>query len=232
MFGKAAIAMWWEIASEVKSEFEDWHSHEHMPERLAIPGFLRGSRWVSVDGSNSYFILYETESLDTVTSGPYLERLNNPTPWSRKIMPQHRNMVRSLCRVQSTFGSGLAEAMLTVRFSPKPRTEERLGQWLAVELLRTLPARKGLVAAHLLRDAARSQGAPTTEQKIRGSDTVADWIVLVNGYDANAVRTLAIEELNDAAMAAHGAVPGSIARVYSLAYLLTAADIVKPNSKS
>ena len=44
---KAAVAMWWDIAPEVQSEWEDWHTREHMPERLSIPGFLRGSRWVS-----------------------------------------------------------------------------------------------------------------------------------------------------------------------------------------
>lgn len=47
MLGSAAVAMWWDIAPEMRAEWEDWHSHEHMPERLGIPGFLRGSRWVS-----------------------------------------------------------------------------------------------------------------------------------------------------------------------------------------
>ena len=47
MLGKAAVAMWWDIAPDMKAEFEDWHTHEHMPERLAIPGFLRGMRWIS-----------------------------------------------------------------------------------------------------------------------------------------------------------------------------------------
>lgn len=224
MLGKAAVTIWCDVTPAVKDEFDDWHAHEHMPERLAIPGFLRGSRWVSVDGKNGYFVLYETEALATVTSGPYLDRLNNPTPWSRKIMPHHRNMVRSLCRVEASFGDALAQAMLTVRFSPKPQAEVRLGQWLAAEVLPKLPARKGLVAAHLLRDAVRLQGAATTEQKIRGGDAIADWILLVNGYGCDAVAKLAAEELNESILVAHGAVPGSIAGVYSLAYLLTSTD--------
>jgi hypothetical protein len=44
--GQAAIAMWWNMAAEHWEEFEHWHSHEHFPERMGIPGFLRGSRWV------------------------------------------------------------------------------------------------------------------------------------------------------------------------------------------
>ena len=202
MLGAAAVAIWCDVALEVKEEFDDWHAHEHMPERLAIPGFLRGSRWVSVDGRNAYFVIYELKDLEVLTAGPYLERLNHPTPWSTKMMPHHRNMVRSLCRVQSSFGVGLGEVMLTLTLKAQA----------GVELLTGFPARKGLVAAHMLRDAGAVQGGPTTEQKIRGADQSADWIVLVNGYDIDAVA-LAADELN-------GAVPGAITRIYRLAYTL------------
>jgi hypothetical protein len=202
MLGKAAVAIWCDVELKIKDEFDDWHAHEHMPERLAIPGFLRGSRWVSADGRNSYFVLYELEALEILTAGPYLERLNNPTPWSTKMMPHHRNMVRSLCRVQSSFGVGLGEAMLTIRRKAQAN----------VELLSRFPARRGLVAAHLLHDAGAVQGAPTTEQKIRGGDEAADWIVLVNGYGIDAVA-LAADELD-------GAAPDAITRIYRLAYTL------------
>jgi hypothetical protein len=43
--GKAALAMWWDMAPEMRAEFEHWHSHAHFPERLAIPGFRRATRW-------------------------------------------------------------------------------------------------------------------------------------------------------------------------------------------
>ena len=204
MPGAAAVAIWCDVAPEIKGEFDDWHAHEHMPERLAIPGFLRGSRWVSADGRNACFVLYELKDLEVLTAGPYLERLNNPTPWSVKMMPHHRNMVRSLCRVQSSFGTGLGEVMLTVRLDTQAD----------VKLLAKLPARRGLVAAQLLRDAGAVQGGPTTEQKIRGGDQSANWVVLVNGYDADAVA-LAAEELA-------GAAPDAITRIYRLAYTLSA----------
>jgi hypothetical protein len=90
----------------------------------------------------------------------------------------------------------------------------RLTSQVGPQLLSGLPARKGLVAAHLLRDAGAVQGGPTTEQKIRGGDKSADWIALVNGYDVDAVA-LAADELA-------GAAPGAITRTYRLAYTLTA----------
>ena len=217
--------MWCDVGFAVKNEFDDWHAHEHMPERLSIPGFLRGSRWVSTDGRNAYFILYEVKDLATLTAGPYLERLNNPTPWSTKMMPHHRNMVRSLCRVQARFGSCVAQFMLTLQLTPEPGAERKLGDFLTAELLPKIPSRKGLVSAKLLHDAARTQGTPTTEQKIRGGDATADWIVLVNGYDAAAVDAVAANEASAAVLAEHGAAPGSIARVYRVAVLLTSSEL-------
>ena len=196
--------MWCDVPSEARAEFEDWHVHEHMPERLAIPGFLRGTRWAAASGESSFFILYELDRLATLTGPAYLERLNNPTPWSRRMMPHHRNMVRSLCAVRAGFGGGLPRALATIRFAP--------GDDLSAKL-KNLPSRKGLSSAHLL-EAQPMPAAQTTEQKIRGGDALADWVVLLGGYDADAVRD-----------AAHGLrVPGALIGLYSPVYSLSAGE--------
>src|SRR5260370_22726399 len=119
-----------------------------MPEGLAIPGFLRGTRWIALSGEPFYFVLYETAELSTITSGPYLERLNNPTPWSRKMMPHHRNMVRSLCRLRAAVGGGLAHALATIRFSPSPRRRGAVLKWLADALMPSPPDPTGPAGAY------------------------------------------------------------------------------------
>jgi hypothetical protein len=198
---KAAVAIWCDVAPEVREEFDDWHAHEHMPERLSIPGFLRGTRWVAADGGSGYFMLYETESEATLTGAAYLERLNNPTPWSRKMMPHHRNMVRGLCRAEASFGAALGQALLTVRFSGNPEMARELA---------AMPSRKGLVGAHLLRNIAHPP-AQTAEQRLRGGDAAPDWIALVSGYSAEAVA-VASKALN------------GVAGIYRLAYILAAGE--------
>jgi hypothetical protein len=216
MLGRAAVAMWWDVPQEVRAEWEDWHSHEHMPERLGVPGFLRGSRWVALSGEPSYFVLYEVARLATITSGPYLERLNNPTPWSRKMMPHHRNMVRSMCRVRASFGGGLGQAVATIRFSPPPRGGRALVKRLASEVLPGLPGRRGLSGAHLLESQPTASTPQTTEQRIRGGDAPADRALLVCGYDVDAVRAVARDEL---------ALPGAVEGLYRLAYAMTSKDL-------
>ena len=216
MQGRAAIAMWWDVVPEMRPEWEDWHTHEHMPERLAIPGFLRGSRWIAASGEPSYFVLYETVRLATTTSAPYLERLNNPTPWSRRLMPHHRNMRRSLCRVRASFGGGLGQALATIRFSPPRRGGRALVKRLAAEVLPALPGRRGLSGAHLLESAPADSTPQTTEQQIRGGDAHADWVVLVGGYDDDAVRAAAAGGLG---------LPGAVEGLYRLAYSITSKDL-------
>ena len=224
MLGRAAVAMWWDVPPEARAEWEDWHTHEHMPERLGIPGFLRGTRWVALTGEPSYFVLYEAARAATIASGVYVERLNNPTPWSRKMMPHHRNMVRSLCRVRAAFGGGLAQATATIRFSTLPRRRGAVLKWLAAEVMPPLPSRKGLTGAYLLESLAAD--VPRTEEnQIRGMDARADCVLLVGGYDAEAVRAVVDGELGE--LEAHGAAPGRVEGLYRCAYSLTAKDRIR-----
>jgi hypothetical protein len=202
MLGKGAVTMWWRVPRGVQAEWEDWHTHEHMPERLSIPGFLRGSRWVS---GNAYFTLYEVDTPATLTGAAYLKRLNNPTPWSRKMMPHHHDIVRSLCTVRASYGGGLGQFLATVRLSHPPRDWKSLAR---------LPSRRGLVSAHLLESAARAPA--TTEQRIRGgTDARADWVVLVGGYDAKAVERVRRQLAK---------LPGAITRLYRPSYSLVPRD--------
>jgi len=202
MLGRAAVAMWWDVEPGIKAEFEDWHSHEHMPERLAIPGFLRGTRWIAASGEPSYFVLYEIDAVGTLIAGPYMERLNDPTPWSRKMMPHHRNMVRNLCEVRASFGRGVSQALAKLELE------------VPAHSLSTLPERKGLTAAHLLESRPMAGMAQTVEQQIRGADAEAKWIVLIGGYDVDAVGT-----------AARQLAQRAIGGLYRLSYCLTSTDL-------
>ena len=66
MLGSAAVTMWWDIPADVRAGWEEWHTVEHMPERVGIPGFLRGTRWVGVRDEGTYFVLYETAEAEGI----------------------------------------------------------------------------------------------------------------------------------------------------------------------
>jgi len=214
--GKAALAMWWDVAAAARAEFEDWHSHEHFRERLGIPGFRRATRWSGADGGEGVFQMYELESHEVLSSPHYLARLNAPTPWSTRMMPHHRNMVRSQCRVLESAGGGVARHALTVRLSPAAGREEALRASLR-ELAAQLADRGGCVGGHLLRHEAPAI-AQTTEQKMRGADRYADWVFVAVGYDRTVLTALSSGELGDAGLAAAGAAPDAERGLYTLSY--------------
>jgi hypothetical protein len=220
LMGKAALAMWWDIAPEDRPGFEHWHSSEHFAERLAVPGFLRGSGWVAVSGAPYYFVMYELTGLDVMGSEAYRERVNHPTPWTTQTMARFRNMVRSQCLVTASAGDGMAHAMLTLRFSPQAGQAQRLREWVVQQILPALIAKPGLNAAHLIENAvpAVPLSGQTAEQKLRGGDATADWVLLVNGYDISAVSALAEHELNEQNFERNGAQSGRVAGVYRLGF--------------
>jgi heme-degrading monooxygenase HmoA len=223
LLGKAALAMWWDIAPEVRAEFEHWHSHEHFPERLGVPGFLRASRWRAADGGEGFFVVYELATHEVLGSPRYLERLNAPSPWSRQLMPHHRHMVRCQCHVLESQGGHPAGHALTVRLSPRPGAEDTLRATLKARL-RHWVTQPGVVGAHLLRHDAPAI-ATTTEQQIRGGDRVADWILVVTGYDGAALDALAAGEAGPAGLAALGAQDGATPARFTLSYSALSADV-------
>lgn len=222
LLGKAAMLLSFDIAQGAIVEHDDWHTHEHFPERLSIPGFLRGSRWINREGGPRYFVMYEVESLHVLASPPYLERLNNPSPWTSRMMTHYRGMTRGLCERVASFGAGLGQAVLSIRFKPAAGKEAALREWLVGEVLPGLPLQPGLVGAHLFEGAL---AAPlTNEQRIRGRDAAVDGALVIGGYDEEVLQALGDATLRREALEQRGATSVS-AGLYRMAYSLAGADM-------
>jgi hypothetical protein len=76
--GRAFMAIWHDIEANGEAEYSDWHTRQHMPERLGVPGFLVARRGVDWDLTHQrWFTLYETRTLEVLSSDDYRARLNN-----------------------------------------------------------------------------------------------------------------------------------------------------------
>ena len=199
LLGSAAMLLSFDIEADAVEEHDRWHTHEHLPERLSIPGFRRGTRWTATRGGPRYMVLYEVESQATLASPAYLERLNNPTPWTTRMMTHYRGMKRGLCDVLGSFGFGQGGTAALIRFTPEASRAAALHGWLLEEALGAAPHIPGLGSAHLLQGAQAA--SMTNEQRIRGSDRNIDSAIVVTGYDGNAVEAYANE------LCAAGALP-------------------------
>jgi hypothetical protein len=129
--GTGVLAIWSDAAPEHEEEFNNWYTHQHLPERVGVPGFRRGRRYVrDTPGELKYFTLYETADIAVLESGSYLERLNNPTDWTRRVLPYFRNGRRTAMVVASSAGAGVGGLAATIQFTPAAGRAEELQDWI------------------------------------------------------------------------------------------------------
>lgn len=178
LLGKGALAMWHQVKPGLDAAHDDWHSTEHLSERLGLAGFRRGRRCRSIDGGKGWFILYEVDDLSVLSSPAYLERLNNPSEWSQKIIPSITQMNRTLARVMVSQGVGVGSVVATIRMTKE----------IDSQLVEAMADEEGVVGAHLLFGDRLASGIGTKEKTLRErADETSDWIVLIEGYDQELV---------------------------------------------
>jgi hypothetical protein len=159
------LAIWNDCRAGHEAEFEAWFQGEHLLERLAVPGFLFGRRHQAISGSNGYFNFYLVESPGVLTSKPYLERLDNPTPMTMRIMSDvFINMNRTVCRRTRRHGGFRGAYAVTVRLNETPDEPALAAQ---LDALIADPA----VAGGEIWIALDPAGMPVSmEEKLRGGD--------------------------------------------------------------
>lgn len=87
-------------------EYEDWHRSEHVPERLTMPGFLVGRRYMRELGETSHFLtIYDIGSPDALVTPEYRHLLANPTTTSRRMRPLMGDFRRLLYRETGRYGA-------------------------------------------------------------------------------------------------------------------------------
>jgi hypothetical protein len=191
--GDGFLAIWSDIAPEIETDYLHWLTREHTTERVSIPGFLavRVFRALHLN-INRFFILYELDAPDVVGSAAYLARLNAPTPWSKRMMPNLGNFVRGGGCMLASFGPGQGGFVCPIPLTdPLPPDAVR-----ALAKLADLD-RVAAVRAFETDDAQSSIG--TNEKSMRASDSSFATLVVIEALDEAALAN-ALEALHGAPM--------------------------------
>ena len=208
--GTGVVAIWHDLLPEAKDAFYEWHAREHMPERVAIPGFCRGRRYIASAGAPEYFNLYEADNPEVLGGADYLARLNQPTPWTRDVVASFRNVARGICRVLYSEGVGEGGSMATLRFDVAAADAAAVSAALIERSLPPLVTQVGVAGVHLCRTDDAVSRIDTAEKKSRGEGTqIPSWVVLIEGLSdavvgraaaalAGELRALAIEAVDPA----------------------------------
>ena len=197
------LAIFNNVAPGREAEFEEWFQHEHLAERIAVPGFLLGRRHEAVAAEPRYFNFYVTQSVEVLKSEAYLTRLDNPTPMTRTIMSGvFKDMNRTVCHRVFRLGAMRGVGVVTVRFSKRPDASD-----LKATIGRLM--RDKAVACGEIWMAASAREFPVSEEeRLRGGDRKIEACLLI--------ETLRVPEADKIAAALTKEFEGTAIGVYRL----------------
>lgn len=214
VLGSAAVLIWNDIADEGRDEFYRWHDKEHIPERLAIPGFRRGRRYGRPGHSPEWLTMYEADDVAVLTSQPYLERLNAPTPLTQRTLVHFRNTSRAVCRLVWSAGSSNGGHVLALRLDVPSEAGERMWRYLAEDVFPRAIASTAVAACHVYAADRQASYIDTAESRTRRFD-VPDWVLLAEATTPAAAEALR-PAIDGPELGRLGAVVRDDATVYSL----------------
>lgn len=216
--GQAFLAIWHDIEPAHDSEYCEWHTFEHMPERVGVPGFRSARRYLNVDGlAEKYFTVYDVDELAVLGSAAYRGRLNSPSDWTRRMSPFFLRFSRSACAVDWRAGRGVGGALASVRLGSG---DDALREVDLRELAREAAAAPGIVGVHVGRAHSDVTHVETQESRLRArtAESLFDAVVMLEGSSSDETRR-AGEALAGRAAALRPEARPALG-VYELSYLL------------
>jgi hypothetical protein len=181
MRGAGFLAIWSDVERSNLTDYRHWLTREHTTERVTTEGFL-AVRVFRADRADidRFFILYELETPEVLDGPAYLARLNAPTPWSQRIMPQLGNFVRGGGVVTARAGRGEGSTLAALRIEHLPESPKRLADDIA--------ALDGIAAVQIgATDLARTS-VPTVEKGMRRNEEVFAGLLLIEALDEKSLR--------------------------------------------
>ena len=196
LLGSAVLVNWGGIIPDKEEDYNQWHSKEHMPERISLPGFIRGYRAIGIEGTklnHKYFMMYEAKNKEVFVSKEYLDRLNNPTKWTKEILSNYISPSRTICSVMSSKSIGSGNFILTVRF-----LHEQFNKNYDLEQLKVFISKvtefKNITGMHFLLGDNSFGQMNTEEKKYRSSQGKGDQIIsqaiILEGLKLDSLKTV------------------------------------------
>jgi hypothetical protein len=182
MRGAGFLAIWSDVEPNNLTDYRHWLTREHTTERVTTKGFLgvRVFRAVRAD-INRFFILYELEAPEVLDGPAYLARLNAPTPWSQRIMPQLGNFMRGGGVMAARAGRGEGSMIVALRIEQLPDNPQALADGIA--------ALDGIAAVQIgVTDHARTS-VPTVEKGMRRNEGIFAGLLIIEALDEASLRS-------------------------------------------
>ena len=85
--GNTVLVATMEVDESDEAEFNEWYNEQHLPERMAIPGYVSARRFKLEDGNNAlkYLCIWEMIDGSPLQSEMYKDQNSHPTELSLRV---------------------------------------------------------------------------------------------------------------------------------------------------
>jgi len=209
LLGNAIVCSWNDVKPEGRDDVYQWHNREHLPERLGIPGFLRGRRLRSKSAVPELMFLYEARDMSVLGGQDYFARLDSPTPWTSQATKNFFNSYRSVFDVAYSAGVSMGGSMLALRV--KPADAERLRSTLIETILPSIESMIGVTGVHLAISNPAISQRDTAEKRGRGAPfKMIGWVILIEANSDEVLKPIRAKLLSDDVLQSSGAEHASV----------------------
>ncbi|HYH42584.1 MAG TPA: hypothetical protein VD867_11435 [Burkholderiales bacterium] len=124
-----------ELPPGIEAEFNDWYETEHIPVRLALPGFSRAVRYRECDAGRRYLAIYEIDDLAVLDSPGYNVVKTRPSERTAFMLKNVKGFTRYTCT--QTYDSRSVtdgpEYLSAVAFAVPEAERARFDDWYVKE---------------------------------------------------------------------------------------------------
>lgn len=120
-----------EPPAELEAQFNDWYKTEHIPVRLALPGFNRAVRYTEVGGVRKYLAIYEIDDLTVLESRDYQRLKTEPSKRTALMLRSVNGFTRFTCTEKYDTGPShrRGDYLSAVAFAVPRKDEAALDDW-------------------------------------------------------------------------------------------------------
>src|SRR5215510_7437591 len=117
-----------------EDDFNDWYDREHIPLRMAVPGFRSAQRY-RAEGTRNYLVVYEMDSPAVLKTPAYLAVKNNPSDRTRRMLNSVTGFTRYIAQETGSRMSGVdrvraldAPCLYSVFFDVPPQHQDEFSK--------------------------------------------------------------------------------------------------------
>ncbi len=119
---------------ELTDTFHDWYETDHIPARMALPGFQGARRFRALDGEPEYLAIYELESLDALQTPGYQQLKAAPSALTDRMLGLVNGFTRFTCTQLSDLGRPVhGDVISVVAFAVPDEDAAQFDDWYETE---------------------------------------------------------------------------------------------------